>query len=116
MLRNPVYMGLVRSEKWRGVTKGLHPPLVEEQTFRNVQLILKGKKPIAAPYQRKRAGFPLRCFLRCNDCGTPLTGAPSKSKTGKKYDYYNCYKCRPRKYLRTDKANGEFSEMLKRLR
>jgi hypothetical protein len=64
MLRNPVYIGLMKSKKW-GTRKGLHAPLVSEHIFCNVQLILKGKKPVVAPYSRNRPDFPLRRFLRC---------------------------------------------------
>jgi site-specific DNA recombinase len=115
MLCNPVYIGMVQSKKWRETRKGVHQPLVDESIFRNVQLVLKGKKPIAAPYQRNRAEFPLRRFLRCSECGTPLTGGPSRSATGKTYDYYNCYKCRAVKSLSAQKAAGEFVELLMRL-
>jgi site-specific DNA recombinase len=116
MLRNPVYIGMVRSKKWQETRPGLHEAIVDERTFRNVQLILKGKKPIAAPYHRNRPEFPLRRFLRCSECGTPLSGGPSRSATGKKYDYYKCYKCRPAKSLPASEKNREFAEMLKRLR
>jgi site-specific DNA recombinase len=115
MLRNPVYMGYMRSGKW-GTQKGLHEPIVSDHTFRNVQLILKGKKPIAAPYQRNRADFPLRRFLRCSECDTPLTGGPSRSRTGRKYDYYRCYKCRAVSSLPAEKASAEFLELLDQLR
>ncbi len=116
MLSNPVYIGMVKSNKWRETRKGVHQPLVDEGIFRNVQLVLRGKKPIAAPYQRNRAEFPLRRFLRCSECGTPLTGGPSRSATGKTYDYYNCYKCHAVKSLSAQKAAGEFVELLMRLR
>ena len=105
----------MQSRKW-GTRQGLHAPLVSEHHFRNVQLILKGKKPIAAPYQLNRPDFPLRGFLRCSECDRPLTGGPSRSHTGKTYDYYHCYKCRAVKSLPTDKAAGEFLELLKHLR
>ena len=115
MLRNPVYIGQMKSGKW-GTQKGLHAPLVSEHIFRNVQLILKGRKPILAPYQRNRADFPLRRFLHCSECDTPLTGAPSRSANGKPYNYYHCYKCRTVKSVPTDKAANEFLEVLSRLR
>ena len=115
LLRNPAYIGMVHSDKWRETRPGLHQPIVSENTFRNVQLILKGKKPIAAPYQRNRAGFPLRRFFHCSECGTPLTGGRSKSATGKKYDYYNCYKCRAVRSLPVEKAACDFAELLSRL-
>jgi hypothetical protein len=41
MLRNPVYIGMVRSKKWRKVRPGLHQPIVDKRTFDDVQLILK---------------------------------------------------------------------------
>jgi site-specific DNA recombinase len=115
MLRNPVYIGLMRSEKW-GTVKGLHEPIVDERVFRNVQLILSGKKPTAAPYKRNREDFPLRRFLRCSECGKPLTGGASRSATGKSYDYYHCYNCRAVKSLPASKAAEEFLELLDRLR
>ena len=115
MLRNPVYIGEMKSKKW-GTRKGLHKPLISEHAFRNVQRILSGKAPIAAPYERNREDFPLRRFLRCSECDTPLTGGPSKSASGKKYDYYHCYRCRAVKSLSTHKATAGFLELLKRLR
>ena len=116
MLRNPVYIGLMKSKKWGITCKGLHAPLVSEQVFRNVQLILSGRKPIAAPYKRNREDFPLRRFLRCSECNMPLTGGPSKSASGKTYDYYRCYQCRAVKSLPASKAATEFIDLLKRLR
>jgi site-specific DNA recombinase len=115
MLRNPVYIGQMRSQEW-GTVKGLHESIVSERVFRDVQLILSGKKPTAAPYERNREGFPLRRFLICSECDTPLTGGPSMSATGKKYDYYRCYRCHAVKSLRTEDAAAEFVELLKRLR
>lgn len=116
ILRNPIFIGKLQSKKWRTTVQGQHEATVDERIFRNVQLVLSGKKTIAAPYNLNRADFPLRRFLRCSECGTPLTGSPSKSETGKKYDYYRCYKCHAVKSTPTNKVDGEFLEMLKRLR
>ncbi len=116
MLRNAVYIGMVVSKKWRETRPGLHQAIVDEQTFRNVQLILKGKKPIAAPYTLNRADFPLRRFLRCCECDTPLTGAPCRGKTGNKYGYYWCRECGTVKTTRTEKIDGQFVSLLERLR
>lgn len=115
VLRNPVYIGQMKSKKW-GTRKGLHEPLVKEQVFRNVQLILKGKKPVVAPYKRNREDFPLRRFLRCGECNKPLTGGTSRSETGKTYNYYSCYSCRAVKSLLASRAADEFLELLGRLR
>jgi site-specific DNA recombinase len=106
-LRNPVYIGQMRSKK-HGIGKGLHEPLVSEPIFRKVQHILKGDKPTAAPYLLNRPDFPLRQFLRCSECNRALTGGPSRSHTGKTYDYYHCYKCRAVKSLPTKKWLASF--------
>ena len=114
-LRNPVYIGQMRSKK-HGIGKGLHEPLVSEPIFRNVQRILNGDKPVSAPYQLNRPDFPLRQFLRCSECNRPLTGGPSRSHTGKTYNYYHCYKCRAAKSLPANKAFNDFLSVLRRLR
>lgn|GEM_PF-1886071 len=116
MLRNPVYIGNISSKKWRKTVKGLHQPIVDQLVFTNVQRVLSGKKPIAAPYQRNHEEFPLRRFLRCACCGGRLTGGKSKSETGKLYAYYNCYQCRKVKSLCTQKAHDEFVRLLERLK
>jgi site-specific DNA recombinase len=117
MLRNPVYIGTMKSKKW-GMAKGLHRAIVSDRVFSDVQLILKGKKPVVAPYVQNREDFPLRRFLRCSECNRPLTGSPSRSRTGKLYDYYRCYnpECRSIKSLRADEATAKFLELLGRLR
>ena len=33
--------------------------------------------------------LPLRSILKCH-CGTPLSGAPSRGKSGKYFYYYKC--------------------------
>ena len=115
MLRNPAYIGQIRSDKYRKTVKGLHQPIVDETLFKNVQLILSGKKPIVAPYQMNRPEFPLRRFLRCAVCGCPLTGGFSTSATGRKHPYYHCYRCRTVKSLSPQKAHDEFTGLLERL-
>jgi hypothetical protein len=108
MLRNPVFAGQMQSKKW-GTRKGLHEPLINEQLYRDVQLVLRGKKRVMAPYQLNRSDFSLRKFVRCSECSTPLARGPSRSKTGRRYDYYRCYKCRAISSLPTEKASGEMN-------
>jgi hypothetical protein len=114
MLRNTVYIGKTRSKNM--TFKGLHDPLITEEDFDLVQLILKGEKRKNAVHSRIREGFPLRNFLICSECGVPLTGAPSMSKTKKLYDYCNCPRCHAVKSIATWKAAEQFREVLGRLR
>ena len=114
MLSNPVYIGKMQSKKW-GTVDGLHEPLIAERLFKNVQLVLKGKRPIAAPYTLNREDFPLRRFLKCSECGGGLTGGFSKGGNNKPYGYYNCFRCRAVKSVRMEKAAEEFLHLLERL-
>ena len=34
--------------------------------------------------------FPLRGLIYCSECGKKLSGAPSRSHTGRYYNYYQC--------------------------
>ena len=64
------------------------------------------------------ADFILRGHVACADCGKPLTGYWAKSKTGKKYPYYECFnkECGSyRKSIKRDQLEAEFGAMLKRL-
>ena len=114
-LKNPAYVGRIPSKRY-GPQKGLHEPLVSETMFRNVQLRLKGKKSISAPIQRNRPELPLRHFLRCAHCDSPLTGGPSKSHTGRLYFYYHCKECHAPKCIPAAKAEAQFRALLARLR
>lgn len=90
VLTNPTYAGLIKVNQFyddaERLIKGLHEPIVTEETYYRVQNILN--------YSEKRERtilsdeMPLRSKLLCY-CGRPLTGAPSKGKN--KYYYY--YKC-----------------------
>lgn len=114
MLRNVAYIGQIPSKKY-GNQKGLHVPLVSEALFRRVQLILKGKKPVSAPIQRNRPELPLRRFLQCAHCGTPLTGGRSTGQSGKRYFHYYCPKCHEGKCMRVSVAEERFLDVLARL-
>lgn len=91
MLANCVYAGLVESPKW-GLSRrqGLHEGLISVQTFQRIQDRLSGAS--YAPRRRNLdESFPLRGFVVCADCGTPLTACWSTGKT-KRHAYYLCPK------------------------
>jgi site-specific DNA recombinase len=93
ILRNPAYIGQIPSEEY-GPQPGLHKRIVSDEVYRDVQLILDRKKQVTAPNVKNRPGVPLRSFLLCSACETPLTGGPSTGNRGKtRYHYYYCYRC-----------------------
>ncbi|PYF68392.1 recombinase family protein [Pedobacter nutrimenti] len=90
ILRNPVYAGLLKVEPFKefpgGLFPGIHEPLIDKETWRAIQS--KINKPIKERVILDEE-LPLRGVLKCH-CGNPLTGAPSRSKTGRYFYYYKC--------------------------
>jgi site-specific DNA recombinase len=118
LLQNPLYAGWVTlpSEPNVQPVRGLHEPLVTQQTFDRVQAVLHGKKPPMAPRRKTNPDFPLRRLVSCEACGTPLTGAYCKGRGGR-YPRYWCRQEGCRK-VSAPKANleSEFQMFLGRLR
>jgi len=112
VLVNPVYAALVKVEPFKDMPGGLfpaaHEPIVEKSTWQMVQS--KMKKPIKVKVVVDDE-IPLRGVLKCH-CGKPLTGAPSRGKSGK-YFYY--YKCRHSKHnnISAKKAHEQFLNICK---
>ncbi|MEM7198394.1 MAG: recombinase family protein, partial [Pseudomonadota bacterium] len=118
ILSRTIYAGYLDHAAW-GVRmlKGQHEPLISLEAHHQIQDRLSGKNRVPA---RKdvREDFPLRGFIKCGDCGNPLTANWSKSKTGKKHPYYLCFtKGCPsyRKSIRRDALEGDFGALLKRM-
>ena len=117
LLNRVVYSGYVEAPNW-GVSlrKGHHDGLISFQTFQTIQARLKGTAK--APARKDiSADFPLRGFILCNDCSTPLTACWSQGKS-QKYPYYLCPTkgCASyRKSIRRETLEGEFEGILTRL-
>jgi site-specific DNA recombinase len=92
LLRNPIYAGWVSVPKWELKTRGDFEALVPDALFRRVQRLLDGKDEAPRPHSRNHPDFPLRRFIRCASCNTPLTGSWSTGRS-QKYAYYHCRKC-----------------------
>jgi site-specific DNA recombinase len=115
LLRNPVYAGLVEAKKWDvSLRKGQHEGIVSLETFQRVQERLDGNMYV--PRRRNvNEDFPLRGFVVCDDCSTPLTACWSKGSHGR-YPYYLCPKRGCDSYgksIKRDKLEGEFETLLK---
>ena len=98
MLNSVVYAGYVQSALTsnKRIT-GLHPPIIQFEQFNEVQAILRGKKRTIDPLTtRLKRAWPLKRFLRCGQCGQPLTGSASKGRSGMHFGAYHCTKCTKR--------------------
>ena len=116
ILENPIYAGWVAIPEWGTLERGIFEPIVTQQLFDQVQDVLSGKRPSLTGYQKSRPDFPLRLFVRCGVCDTPLTGSwSSNGKQSKKYAYYRCRKnCKGVKAT-PDDLHALFLEWLQRL-
>lgn len=96
--------------------KGQHEGLISFATFEKIQARMKGTAK--APARKDiNADFPLRGFILCNDCSSPLTACWSQGKK-QKYPYYLCPTkgCESyRKSIRREQLEGEFEDVLRRL-
>ena len=92
ILRNSLYAGWVRipSDPDFEPVRGLHQPLISQETFDRVQATLDGRKPTIAPKLKVNPAVPLRSLMKCGACGTPITGGSAVGRGGKKYPRYWC--------------------------
>lgn len=89
ILVNRAYIGEVKLKTGQYII-GKHSPIIDRDIFDRVQGVLRGNIPWAVQHSRKNPDFPLRNFVVCAKCNTPLTGSFSTGKSGKKYPYYRC--------------------------
>lgn len=83
------YAGVIR-DPWNGEKyAGRHLAMVNRETFDDVQRII-ARRNRTIPHQVERQEFPLRSFLHCANCESPLTGSFSRGRSAI-YPYYHCY-------------------------
>ena len=93
LLRNPIYSGCfdVPGFGVKGV-RGNFQPLIPETLFARVQTALAGRAG-SSQHLLDNPVFPLRRFVVCDSCITPLTGSAPRGRS-KRCSYYHCRKCR----------------------
>ena len=89
MLTQPLYAGLIDLPKWDiTLQRAKHEALISYDTYKQIQERLTGKAK--APARKDlNEDFPLRGFVTCGHCGTPMTACWSKGRTAR-YPYYLC--------------------------
>lgn len=115
VLQNPLYMGYQDVKSWKDHPGGLFPiknlpKIIDEPTWYQVKekFNTKGKNRVSIT-----DAFPLRGILKCH-CYNQLTGAPSRSKSGKYINYYNC-KTPGHNTINATVAHTQMNEMLSHL-
>lgn len=87
LLQNDKYIGVYRFADV--VIEGGIPPIVDRDTFDQVQQILRSKKKLRGK-QRMNDDYILSGKVFCGKCGSPMTAQTGTGKAGTKYDYYAC--------------------------
>jgi site-specific DNA recombinase len=112
MLRNELYAGWICLPKWNLRERGVFEPLVSEDLFQRVQDILAGKRVSVTVHNRNNPDFPLRVFVSCGECGTPLTGAWATGRK-KRYPYYRCRNSRCKAVnVRRENLESDFAALI----
>ena len=115
ILQQCCYAGYVEAPNWDVARRpGQHAGLIDYETFGRIQERLAGVGRLPKR-QNLNADFPLRGFVLCADCETPLTACWSTGNTAR-HPYYLC----PRrgcvsygKSTRRDTIEGEFATLLR---
>lgn len=114
MLKNPLYAGRVRVKRFGVDAQAAFEAVVPEDLFDRVQRVLVGKHPNSTPHRKLNPEFPLRRFVRCGHCGTPLTGGRSTGRN-QTYPYYHCHSCGQVR-VRKEQLEESFLELLRNLK
>jgi site-specific DNA recombinase len=115
LLRNPIYSGWIVIPSWSLRERGSFTPLVSDELFRRAQDVLDGKRLSVTAHQRNNPDFPLRVFVICGACGTPLTGSWSKGRKNR-YPYYRCRNSHCHAVdVRRESLERDFAALLERL-
>ena len=112
ILANPLYAGRVEVAAWGIAVSGDFAPLVSEATFARAQARLAGGREVVP--HKDNPDFPLRGFVRCGDCGNPLTACWTRGRSGARYGYYQCPRCGGVRVSKP-RLEGAFVDLLARL-
>jgi site-specific DNA recombinase len=88
LLTNVLYAGKVRYKD--EIHDGEQPALVDADTFRRVQALLRSHGPEVGPPSLHRFAALLKGLLRCVCCNCAMTPAHTTRKSGLRYRYYTC--------------------------
>lgn len=114
ILTRITYAGYIEVEDWGIAPRpAQHEGLISYATFLKIQDRLT--QTAKAPARKDlNIHFPLRNFVLCGDCGSPLTACMSKGRNGH-HPYYLCHRkgCESyKKSIRRDVIEGEFETLL----
>ncbi|MBF0595564.1 MAG: recombinase zinc beta ribbon domain-containing protein [Candidatus Omnitrophica bacterium] len=96
MLKNHTYIG---KANYNGqIYQGLHPAIIDEETFRKVNEKLAHNRLDRKPYKNKDCAGLLSKVLKCKACGSSMIHTYTLKKGRHKYRYYLCCNAQKRGY------------------
>jgi len=118
ILTNVLYSGYLDYPKWDiHLHPGKHEPLISFEIYQAIQERLNGQS--RAPARKDiHEDFPLRGFVTCGCCGSPMTSGWSTGRS-RKYPYYLCARKDCREYgksIKKEAMEKEFETLLQELR
>ena len=114
VLRNPIYCGRLVVSRWKIDREGTWEPIVSRDLWNRVQIALDGRSMPSRVHTSARPEFPLRRFVRCGDCDSPITASWSKGRN-QHYPYYHCFHCGAFR-VRKKRLEDDFTSLLRQLR
>ena len=91
LLRTNIYAGRIVGRLTEDrIIRAAFEPLVSEDLFDRVQLVLSGQGHVPSPHIRNHPDFPLRRFICCGKCAKPLTASFATGRNGTRYPQYRC--------------------------
>lgn len=116
ILRNVAYTGKVYVAEYKQdaaqIILGVHPPIVDEETFNRVQNVLEGRRPNFNFGINRTSIYPLRQYIKCPNCGKGLTAGGSRSRNKAIHHYYNCMNSKCRVRHKIDEVHNDFNSFL----
>lgn len=113
ILKNFVYTGMIKVKAYKDnpeeLVEGIHEPIISRYKWLQVQDKMNPPKIVHILSD----DFPLRSVLLCH-CGKPLTGAPSRGRSGKYWPYYKC-KIAGHNNFNANKAHEQMLQIMKLL-
>ncbi|MGV8090926.1 MAG: recombinase family protein [Mangrovibacterium sp.] len=118
ILRNPIYCGIIKVNATKDediqFVKAIHEPIISEDLFHTVQLLLKSRRKQKEAKFHTKFLFPLRGFIECPFCGRSFTGSTSQGKLAK-YRYYHCTTSKCKGRYRADMLETSYENHLKKI-
>jgi site-specific DNA recombinase len=94
LLRNVLYAGKITLRK--EVHDGEQPPIVDEDVFRRVQVLVHRNGACGGKHVRNRFGALLKGLLYCAPCGCAMSHSHTRKNGNKRYRYYVCLNAQKR--------------------